>query len=365
MPFIGWYRKLVCQDIFVSRSFVKDESTIKNNLKEFHQEAEKRMLFLSPEGVIVDHGEKDQSYIHACRDFAKRNDMKPFDYVLTPRYKGTNCLLEHIGSRGPLISICLVFVRDGKLLNCKLLSPDRVVPDIYDLNQGIAGAPVSIYIHLRKINVDCCDHNNKNKIKKIDAKSVLLNEYVWKDSVLGIWESRLLASTRKQTAVLWSSSSSITTISKSITAPASSKNSLSHDDDPQRRATRKEQQHYREHQEEQEREHQFVAHQQEQEQEQEKVEEDNHRENYVDKQYTKLEVDKLDIILNHILHATIILVISSYLGHLSLLKKVCTGMFWCLATMHTIGWLANQSSMESVPFETGIKAVISLFSFSK
>ena len=31
MPLIGWYRKLVCEDVFVMRSFKQDASTIKNN----------------------------------------------------------------------------------------------------------------------------------------------------------------------------------------------------------------------------------------------------------------------------------------------------------------------------------------------
>jgi 1-acyl-sn-glycerol-3-phosphate acyltransferase len=52
MPLIGWYRKLVCHDIFVWRSFVRDAPTIKANIGDFHAAAENRMLFLSPEGWI-------------------------------------------------------------------------------------------------------------------------------------------------------------------------------------------------------------------------------------------------------------------------------------------------------------------------
>jgi 1-acyl-sn-glycerol-3-phosphate acyltransferase len=50
MPLIGWYRKLVCHDIFVWRSFARDAPTIKANIDDYHAAAEKRMLFLSPEG---------------------------------------------------------------------------------------------------------------------------------------------------------------------------------------------------------------------------------------------------------------------------------------------------------------------------
>jgi hypothetical protein len=241
----------------------------------------------------VDHGEKDLMYIHACRNFAKRNGIKPFEYVLTPRYKGTICLLDQVEkNRGPIISVCLVFVRDGKLLNCKLLSPERVVPDIYDLNQGIAGSPISIYIHLRKINFD-------DKSTFDSAKAILMAEYEWKDSVLCEWESRLLqlqSSNKKQQEQDQDKKNCYSTISNKIPC------------------------------------------------------------------FTKLEVCKVDIALNHILHAILIMIVSVFCGRVVFLFKLFMIMFGCLATTHTMGWLVNQSSMESVPFETGIKAAITFSS---
>jgi len=87
MPLIGWYRKLVAKDIFVWRSFKQDSPTIKKNIDDFHTANENRMLFLSPEGVVVDFGPKDVEYINACRKFCVDQSYKPFDYVLTPRYK--------------------------------------------------------------------------------------------------------------------------------------------------------------------------------------------------------------------------------------------------------------------------------------
>ena len=59
LPIIGWYRRLVACDIFVWRSFKQDASTIQNNIQDFITAREKRMLFLSPEGVVVDFGTKD------------------------------------------------------------------------------------------------------------------------------------------------------------------------------------------------------------------------------------------------------------------------------------------------------------------
>ena len=59
LPIIGWYRKIVARDIFVWRSFKQDAPTIQRNIQDFIVVREKRMLFLSPEGVVVDYGPKD------------------------------------------------------------------------------------------------------------------------------------------------------------------------------------------------------------------------------------------------------------------------------------------------------------------
>jgi hypothetical protein len=59
MPIVGWYRKFVAQDIFVWRSFKQDAPTIQSNIQDFIAAREKRMLFLSPEGVVADFGQKD------------------------------------------------------------------------------------------------------------------------------------------------------------------------------------------------------------------------------------------------------------------------------------------------------------------
>ena len=111
-----------------------------------------------------------RSSIDACRKFCVDQRYDPFDYVLTPRYKGSLCLLQNV--KGPIISVCIAYVRDGKLQNCKLLSPDRVVPDIYTLNEGVGGSPVEVYIHIHlkrmEIAQDVSDpkiflENNKEK----------------------------------------------------------------------------------------------------------------------------------------------------------------------------------------------------------
>lgn len=277
MPLIGWYRKIICHDIFVWRSFDKDESTIKQNISNFKCCQEQRMLFLSPEGVIVDHGDKDVEYIHQCRQFCNKNGYEPFDYVLTPRYKGTTCLLDQINGddNGPFVSICVVFVRDGKLLNCKLLSPMRMIPDIYDLNQGIAGKPVSIYVHVRMMDV------KRGRGQAFDAKEALMEEYKWKDSVLAKWDANLQGGVIPDELI---------------------------------------------------------------------------------SQFTTVHGDIRAILSNHALHAIIQIVFSMTFNFHHKLVTIYFVTFCFVSLMHTLGWLVNQSSMESVPFETGIKALITFLS---
>ena len=164
------------KDIFVWRSFKQDAPTITKNIQDYHNANERRMLFLSPEGVIVDFGEKDKEYINECRKFCVDQGYTPFEYVLTPRYKGSMCLLQQVQkSSSPVVSVCVAYVRDGKLLNCSLLSPDRIVPDIYTLNQGIGGSPVHIYFHLKRMNV-AQDMN--------DPKGFMMENYKEKDTLL-------------------------------------------------------------------------------------------------------------------------------------------------------------------------------------
>ena len=277
MPFIGWYRKIVCDDIFVWRSFDHDAPTINRNISRFHRVSEQRMLFLSPEGVVVDHSEKDMEYIRSCKDFAKANGFKPFEFVLTPRYKGTSCLLEQVSKGGPLVSVCLVFVRGGKLLNCRLESPHREVPDIYHLNQGIAGDAISIFIHLRRIKVPSGS--------VCDMKAILMNEYKWKDSILAEWDARL--------------------------------SNGSCDNDTWKT------------------------------------------------KYEELKGSKRDIIFNHLAHGVIMMILACALGCQKYVIATFSVFFCIIASSHTLGYLVSETSMESVPFETGIKAAIALITKQK
>lgn len=162
------------------------------------------MIFLSPEGMIADHNEAGRKYIEDCQQFCTSQGMQPFEYVLTPRYKGTACLLQQLrcgnecdddydatinvddddNEDGVLLSVVLLFVRDGKLMNCKLLEPTREVADIYDLLEGISGNTIDVYIIVRRIPV-------AQGSNTFDAKKALMAEYVWKDAVCAEYEAKL------------------------------------------------------------------------------------------------------------------------------------------------------------------------------
>lgn len=268
MPLIGWYRKIVADDIFVSRSFKQDALTIQENIEEFHNADERRMLFLSPEGAVVDFGQKDVEYMYACRKFCLDHGYQPLDYILTPRYKGSMCLLQQVQKcSGPVISVCIAYVRDGQLLNCRLLSPDRVVADIYTLNQGVGGSPVDIYIHLKR--GDTTQARN-------DAKTFMMENYSEKNQLMMEWDRQTLAGTASSEG--WQS------------------------------------------------------------------------------QFSLLKCNLLECIVYQICHAGLIIFVAIKLDCLRTLLHICGFLFGLVASCYTIGW-AMGNSMESVPFETGIKSI--------
>eukprot|EP00619_Florenciella_sp_RCC1007_P005710 CAMPEP_0205916228 /NCGR_PEP_ID=MMETSP1325-20131115/8365_1 /ASSEMBLY_ACC=CAM_ASM_000708 /TAXON_ID=236786 /ORGANISM="Florenciella sp., Strain RCC1007" /LENGTH=554 /DNA_ID=CAMNT_0053283483 /DNA_START=86 /DNA_END=1750 /DNA_ORIENTATION=+ len=177
LPLIGWYRNFVNQDTFVNRSFESDKPRIEKRIDEFHNSNTDMMLFLAPEGACVDHNEMAMKYINDCQKFAAAQGYKPFDYVLTPRYKGLTCLARHVKERGEIMSIAMAFVRDGKLLDERLLSPDRVVPDLYTLFEGAGGSPVHVYVYAKHLD----DFNTKSPE---EIKKIMMDDYASKDKLL-------------------------------------------------------------------------------------------------------------------------------------------------------------------------------------
>lgn len=147
LPIVGWTLKL-CEDIFLWRSFKVDKDTIDANINSFLATKTQRALFLAIEGAIVDQGLHDSRYIAECAEFCTSLGYKPFEYVLTPRYKGVHALAQHAGTE--LFSATTAFVRDGRLLNTKLTDPERVVPDLFT----ILSAPTDVTVHFDRLVID-------------------------------------------------------------------------------------------------------------------------------------------------------------------------------------------------------------------
>lgn len=207
-------------------------------------------------------------YVAQCRQFCIDQKYEPFEYVLTPRYKGSVTLLQQVQDcEGPVVSVCTAFIRDGKLLNCNLQSPNRVIPDIYTLNQGIGGgSAVDVYIHLKRM-----------EITESDPKQSMLENYKEKDAILAEWDQRTLNGT------------------------AQNKDWMS--------------------------------------------------------QFERLEPHRLEGIMYQIAHALVMITVALGCGQLNTLFMLFVVMFVMVGGCHTIGWVLNSTSMESVPFETGIKSI--------
>jgi len=188
------------------------------------------------------------------------------------------CLLQQVQkSSGPVISICIAYLRNGKLLNCSLLSPDRIVPDIYTLNQGIGGSPVDIFICLKRLHV-------AQDINDQAAKAFMMENYKEKNEIMMEWDKQTSAETAISDA--WMS------------------------------------------------------------------------------QFSIIESSYLEGMLYQIGHAAMISTTALFLHRIHALLQVFCFLFCLVAGCHTIGWVLNSTSMESVPFETGIKSIV-LFLQSK
>jgi len=179
MPAVGWHCYWICEDIFVNRSFKQDKVAISKRVAQMGRAGHPCMLFLAPEGMVVDTTSKRNAigtqYLADCRKFCEAQGYPKFEYVLTPRYKGISVLKEHTQNGGVIFSAVMAFTRDGKLMNTRLDSPEREIPDLYDLFAGIFGSPIHIHVHTRPMKLS----DNPTKLKKI-----MMDDYVRKDKLL-------------------------------------------------------------------------------------------------------------------------------------------------------------------------------------
>lgn len=169
LPIVGWMRYL-CEDIFLWRSFKVDKPRIDANIASFKRTQTQRAIFLAVEGAIVDKGAFDQQYIADCSEFCKSLGYEPFEYLLTPRYKGIHSLAQHAGDN--LFRVTMCFVRDGKLLNTKLTDPERVVPDLYTLMSD----PIQVVSRFERLTISA---------EQEEAKRQCMDDYKARDELIG------------------------------------------------------------------------------------------------------------------------------------------------------------------------------------
>ena len=74
-------------------------------------------------------------------------------------------------------------------------------------------------------------------------------------------------------------------------------------------------------------------------------------------QFTVIQNNFLECTLIHVGHALLLWGLASVFDRVHTLHQVCCFLFCTVAGGHTIGWVLNSTSMESVPFETCIKSI--------
>lgn len=193
MPVFGWSR-LLFGDIFLRRTFHRDGRRIRDNLRGFHDARVDRMMFVAPEGAIVDPGvAKDDEYVAQCHSFMSALKRPKLEFLLTPRYKGIQLLATH--APDAIFSVTMAFCcrapagscgeRDvhvdavtgrasgGELCTRRLDDPRRVVPDLHTIFRG----GLHVFCHIHRLDVPADAANDA-------VRDILIDDYQRKDKLL-------------------------------------------------------------------------------------------------------------------------------------------------------------------------------------
>ena len=194
MPVFGWSRGLF-GDIFLRRTFHRDGPRITRNIEKFHASGVDRVLFLAPEGAIVDPGvPRDLEYVAQCGHFLEKLGRTPFGYVLTPRYKGMQLIAAHApdacfsvtmsfvckaADGGPddvVVDPATKAVRGGFFCTRPLSDPKRTIPDLHTVFRG----GLHVFCHIAKADGAKLGAAADGD----DVRDVLLDDYARKDALL-------------------------------------------------------------------------------------------------------------------------------------------------------------------------------------
>ncbi|KAJ8614050.1 hypothetical protein CTAYLR_005841 [Chrysophaeum taylorii] len=194
MPVFGWSR-LLFGDVFLRRAFHRDGARIRANVSSFHEAGVDRMMFVAPEGAIVDPGvPKDEDYVKQCRAFARALGREGLKFLLTPRYKGIQLLALH--APDAVFSVTMTFrcrstvgpKRDveidasgkatgGELCTRALDDPRRVVPDLHTIFRG----GLHVFCHIHRLHLS-------PEASSAKVRDSLIADYERKDRLLATFE---------------------------------------------------------------------------------------------------------------------------------------------------------------------------------
>mmetsp|Transcript_3997 Transcript_3997/g.5612 ORF Transcript_3997/g.5612 Transcript_3997/m.5612 type:complete len:520 (-) Transcript_3997:527-2086(-) len=202
MPVFGWSRFLF-GDIFLRRTFHRDARRINQNIQAFHKANVSRMIFVAPEGAIVDPGvSKDAIYVTQCQQFMYQQQRPILNFLLTPRYKGIQLLSSHCqddatfsvtmsfvcransssstatktffrNSNSPNVLIHNNCVTGGELCTRALSDSERIVPDLHTVFRG----GLHVFCHIHPMHIPQTATNDQ-------VRDLLLDDYQRKDSLL-------------------------------------------------------------------------------------------------------------------------------------------------------------------------------------
>jgi 1-acyl-sn-glycerol-3-phosphate acyltransferase len=145
--------------IWVERDYKKDIQNIKDQI---HKLGDKFVLFIFPEGTFGD----DPEYLRFSNDYMKMMNKPTLNYLLSPKYKGLQLLLENI-EYDQIIDMTLIFEENypkNHNKNIMATSYSSLLLDQY---------PQKCEVNIREIYID------KNNIK-----NDLLDIWIEKDKIL-------------------------------------------------------------------------------------------------------------------------------------------------------------------------------------
>jgi 1-acyl-sn-glycerol-3-phosphate acyltransferase len=144
LPGFGWWIWF-SESIFLHRRLDKDAVMLRATVVDWLATGLRRIIYFSPEGKLADPGTEDgEEYIKQCTEYCAAMGRPPLNYVLTPRHSGLYHTMKHYprGTR----HLCSVhaLTQNGIMLNQRLDSAQRIVPDIIRVFSGCS-AHVSFF----------------------------------------------------------------------------------------------------------------------------------------------------------------------------------------------------------------------------